>query len=393
MSEHRINRPRTALVLSGGGSRGAYEMGVWKALRQMGIKIDIVTGTSIGSMNAALVAQDGFRTGFDLWETMETGMVFDYEHIVENRGVRFTGIKDLLDGKLSEPKIRASEMDFGIVTVRFPSMEPVRLWKEDIPDGELMDYIFASCSCFPVVAPYEIEHEKFVDGGFRDYIPIGMALEKGAERIIAVDLNGFGKTNEADLAAAGDRLILIRSAWDLGAFPVFEPSKAKRLIHIGYLDTLRTFGVFDGSRYTFIKGEVNLRNLKAAEEAAFVFDLDPRIIYSKEHFLCALSGAIADYRDGDDPEAVELRRMMEDIRKTKLTLSILTGSFTKMRSLGQKGAMLLLCDLLKRAGYASSDSTPVEEMRKPLFPIPKSARKILGSALPAALWLVKHDFA
>lgn len=51
---------KTGLVLGGGGSRGAYELGVWKALRELGIEIQVVVGTSIGAINGALVAPGGF---------------------------------------------------------------------------------------------------------------------------------------------------------------------------------------------------------------------------------------------------------------------------------------------------------------------------------------------
>lgn len=50
---------KTAFVLGGGGSRGSYEMGVWKALRELGIDIHVVTGTSIGAVNGAMIAQGG----------------------------------------------------------------------------------------------------------------------------------------------------------------------------------------------------------------------------------------------------------------------------------------------------------------------------------------------
>ena len=46
---------KRAVVLSGGGSKGSYEIGVWKALRRLHIKYDIVTGTSIGALNGALM--------------------------------------------------------------------------------------------------------------------------------------------------------------------------------------------------------------------------------------------------------------------------------------------------------------------------------------------------
>ena len=48
----KSKKKKTALVLGGGGSRGAYEAGVWQALTELGIEIDIVTGTSVGAINA-----------------------------------------------------------------------------------------------------------------------------------------------------------------------------------------------------------------------------------------------------------------------------------------------------------------------------------------------------
>ena len=52
-----------AVVLSGGGSKGAYEMGVWKALRKLHISYDIVTGTSVGALNAAFMVQKDYLKG------------------------------------------------------------------------------------------------------------------------------------------------------------------------------------------------------------------------------------------------------------------------------------------------------------------------------------------
>ncbi len=71
------NRKKTALVLGGGGSRGAYEIGVWQALKALGIRIDMVYGTSVGAINAAMVAQGDIDLTADLWKELETDMVFD----------------------------------------------------------------------------------------------------------------------------------------------------------------------------------------------------------------------------------------------------------------------------------------------------------------------------
>ncbi|MEG0553895.1 MAG: patatin-like phospholipase family protein, partial [Carnobacterium sp.] len=70
---------KIGLVLSGGGARGAYQIGVWKALIMMGIKPDIVTATSVGTVNAAMIIQDDWSAAYDLWQDIETSKVFDVD--------------------------------------------------------------------------------------------------------------------------------------------------------------------------------------------------------------------------------------------------------------------------------------------------------------------------
>ncbi|MFQ8582593.1 MAG: patatin-like phospholipase family protein [Holdemania massiliensis] len=61
---------KTAWVLCGGGSRGAYEIGVWQTFRAAGMMPDIVTGTSIGALNGALIVQQDYEAALDLWENL-----------------------------------------------------------------------------------------------------------------------------------------------------------------------------------------------------------------------------------------------------------------------------------------------------------------------------------
>ena len=79
MKETSMKKRKTALVLGGGGSRGAYEIGVWQALRELGIKIDMVFGTSVGSINGALIVQDDFDVAVKLWREITTNMIFDID--------------------------------------------------------------------------------------------------------------------------------------------------------------------------------------------------------------------------------------------------------------------------------------------------------------------------
>lgn len=67
---------KIGLVLSGGGARGAYQIGVWKALEKLNIKCDIVTGTSIGTVNAALYNQQSLEVAEEMWKKINFQTVF-----------------------------------------------------------------------------------------------------------------------------------------------------------------------------------------------------------------------------------------------------------------------------------------------------------------------------
>src|SRR5699024_6231292 len=70
-----------ALVLSGGGSKGSYQIGVWKALKKLRIKFDIVTGTSVGALNGAFITQQSYRKAIKLWKKINLKLLFGNEAI------------------------------------------------------------------------------------------------------------------------------------------------------------------------------------------------------------------------------------------------------------------------------------------------------------------------
>jgi len=405
---------KTALVLAGGGSRGAYEMGVWQALREMGISIDVVTGTSIGAMNSALIAQNAFETGRDLWLSLKTEEIFDYKHALENKGVKFTTIKELLAQRLSEDAVRSSSIDMGICTVKFPSMEPVHLWKEEIPKGEFMDYVFASCSCFPVVMPYEIGGQSYVDGSFADYLPIGMALEKNPDRIIAVDLDGMGKWQEEDLKRAEGKLTMIRCHRDLGNFAVFDPSRSAKLVRLGYLDTMKAFGAFCGLKFTFFRGQFPAKNLKAMERAADNLCLDPGVIYSKDVFFDAIRKELEEYKSGNDEslalikgEVKKFTGLLEGFKNINPLKGLVDGAKAKEARKNAEVEIENLKQYLKNLKIKDDAQATEELARKASFialfefiaknfkgrEIPSPLKKLLGDDLAAALWLTDEGFS
>lgn len=313
---------KNAFVLSGGGSRGAYELGVWQALRELGIPIHIAAGTSVGALNGAMVAQDDFELAVRLWNELETHMVFDLDEkkekhprfdfeiggmnagealayakeILTKGGAGTSGLEKIVKDYVDEEKIRNSSVQLGIVTVEFPSLKPHYLFTEDIPQGRLNDYILASAACFPAVQAREIGESHFIDGGYADVMPVELALQKNADQIFAVYLDAAGFVRKEDLKSAEkevSQLLIIESRWDLGNFLVFDTNNTRRIMRLGYLDAMKAFRVFDGEKFSFVKGTFTRHQLPGAEACAEIFKLDPGILYTKETLHEHLAKAVS----------------------------------------------------------------------------------------------------
>lgn len=264
---------KTALVLAGGGSRGAYEIGVWRALRELDEPISIITGTSVGALNAAAIAMDNDDRTEQLWKEIYTSRIFDiqvdhslpekqqlyqtlkaYGKAVKTGGAGTQGLTSLLSGYIDEEIVRQSPYKIGIVTLEVPSMKPHHLWLEDIPNGKLIDYLVASSALFPAVHPKKIDDKVFIDGGYIDNFPLEMALEKGARQIISVGLSPHDQEKIKHFKGCPVRAIY--SYRNLGMQLLFDPETAKTNMRYGYLDTMRSFGIYDGHLYAFCKGSI-----------------------------------------------------------------------------------------------------------------------------------------
>ena len=343
---------KTALVLGGGGARGAYEIGVWQALREMGIRIDLVVGSSVGAINGAMIAQDAFALSETLWKQLETGMVFDLSLVRSGE----PPLRGLLEQYIDEGKVRSSRIEFGLVTLELPALVPHHLFLSDIPEGKLIDFIIASSSVFPALKPQDIDNVKYVDGGYTDNVPVEMAIQKEATHIIAVDLEVAGIIRKSALKKAKN-LTLIRPSVDLGSMLVFRGDNAARIMRIGYLDTLKIFGFFRGDYFTFAKDRHRQGDFSGAEAAGRIFALDPGILYTQEHFEDVLREAVATY-------ATEIKKELEDarlhIRTGKITLE---GVFSLLGKANEKTMALVLADYL-------TDSTvlPKKIIDSPLIP-------------------------
>ena len=255
---------RRAVVLSGGGGKGAYQIGVWKALKRLHKKYHVVTGTSVGALNGAYMVQHDYRKAIYTWENMDYQTVFDetgeiktkkdaisfyVKGVIKNKGLNPTKLEELIQNTVDEKKFRKSKIDYGLVTYNLTKMEPVSLKKSEIKYGELCDYLLASASCFPVFSKKEIENQNFIDGGYYDNVPFKLAEDFKVDEIIVVDLEAPGiKRNPKNVK---EHLIWISPRNKLNSFLSFNAEESKKNICYGYNDTMKTFHRLDGNRFTF----------------------------------------------------------------------------------------------------------------------------------------------
>jgi NTE family protein len=277
-----------ALVLGGGGAKGSYQVGAWKALKELGIKFHAIIGTSVGALNGAIIAEDDIANAVKLWETLTIDKIIsipkeffkdgkfnlspdnlkyikDFQKtLFENNGLDTSPLKEILTMYVNEDKIRRSGIDFGIVTYEFKNLKPCEIFLDDMKKGELDDYLLAS-STFPGFKITSIDGKKFIDGGVHDNVPVSLAKERGYKRMIVIDVSGIGVNRKPDIY--NTETIYIKNSSDTGGILDFNPENAKKNIVMGYLDTMKIFGRFGGLEYHY--------------------DNDDKIIRSLERILCS----------------------------------------------------------------------------------------------------------
>jgi NTE family protein len=246
--DHNTSNPSTALVLSGGGARAAYQVGVLKGLaeilpRKKGAYFPIISGTSAGSINAAALAADAdnFHQGvaklIDVWSNFEPHHVFQTKpwglmSRVARWGWASIGIGDpkngpqsLLDnaplrdllsdridfdqiqsqvakGHLFALSVTACSYTSGRSTSFFAGTDTLEPWSRVRRDGVAdlinVEHLMASSAIPIVFPPVLLNNEYFGDGSMRQNAPISPALHLGASKVLIVGVRAEGDTTEQE---------------------------------------------------------------------------------------------------------------------------------------------------------------------------------------------------
>lgn len=289
------------IVLEGGGARGSYQIGAWKALKEAGIKIRGIAGASVGALNGALMCMDDLAKAEEIWENIRYSQVMDVDddvienvkkmdlksfdlikaaeeakRILKDKGFDITPLKNLIDSAVDEDKIRSSDQELYLTTYSVTDRKLLVLDARDIPQGEIGDMLLAS-AYFPAFRNNKLGGKRYLDGGGWNNVPINILLEHGYQDIIVIRIYGLGYDSEKTTEIPDDvHVTHIAPRQDLGGILEFDKTRARKNMTLGYYDAKRVLYGLAGRWYY----------IYAPESDAYYFE---RFITETEEFVrCGL---------------------------------------------------------------------------------------------------------
>ena len=262
------------IVLEGGGARGSYQIGAWKALRDAGIKIRGIAGASVGALNGALICMDDLEKAEEIWENIRYSQVIDVDDdvietvkkldlkslnlvkvaedakkILKDKGLDITPLKNLIESVVDEDKIRSSDRELYLTTYSVTDRELLVLNAKDIPDGEIGDMLLAS-AYFPAFRNDKLGGKRYLDGGGWNNVPINILLEHDYKDILVIRIYGLGYDSERTTEIPEDvHVTHIAPRQDLGGILEFDRTRARKNMTLGYYDAKRVLYGLEGRWY------------------------------------------------------------------------------------------------------------------------------------------------
>lgn len=264
------------IVLEGGGARGSYQIGAWKALREAGVRIRGIAGASVGALNGALMCMDDLEHAEYIWENIAYSKVMDIDdelmdqlkngrlrdlklkavaenalRLLKEGGFDIAPLKNLITETVDEDKIRSSDRDLYITTFSVDEWKGIVVDVKKLPEGEIPDALLAS-AYFMAFRNEKLGGKRYMDGGGFNNVPVNVLIDEGYQDIIVIRIYGLGfDTEKVVEIPEGVSISHIAPRQDLGGILEFDRKKAKRNMLLGYYDAMRMLYGLAGRVYYF----------------------------------------------------------------------------------------------------------------------------------------------
>lgn len=274
--ELKIDNSKTyAIALEGGGAKGGYEIGVWQALDEAGIKYNAVSGTSVGALNGGLMAMRDLPRAKDAWNNMKLGKVIELDEeqeenlsrafngdiglddvqrlipealeIIKNRGLDVAPLRAWVREVVDAKAIKESDVELYIATVSITDRKALEVKVNDLPEDQICDMLLAS-AYHPTFKLEKLGGKFYTDGGFVDTLPLHALVTNGYKDIIAVRIPGIGHNRRFKMPDDVNVTYIATNA-DLGGVLNFDAEQSRRDMAIGYLDAKRVLYGLYGKHY------------------------------------------------------------------------------------------------------------------------------------------------
>ena len=376
------------LVLEGGGAKGAYQIGAWRALKEAGVKIKGVAGTSVGALNGALICMDDYENAKKVWENItyskimsvkdeqmqklfrekkaDITMLKDAFNLMKEGGIDVTPLRELIAECIDEEKILNSPIDLYVLTFDVDEWKELDINMKECEDPSMIkDFLLASAYIFPLFKNEKLHGKTYIDGGAINNVPLGSLVERGYKDIIMIRIFGVGREKKVKIPE-DTNIYTVAPKVSLGSIIEFDSRKTRTHLKLGYYDTLRMIYGLKGKIYYIDESE---------EECYYLNQLVKLNAENYRHIMTAYKLSQAESRYCRNMTEVVLPVMAEELKLSKdwtykeLYLAVLE-------------ATAKLCRISKYKVYT------VDELREK---IQEKLHGLSGRELPAFVWIVAKE--
>ncbi|MCI1722616.1 MAG: patatin-like phospholipase family protein [Lachnospiraceae bacterium] len=260
------------VVLEGGGAKGAYQIGVWRALIEAGIRIRGLAGTSVGGLNAAFICMGDWEKARHCWENLTYSKIMSTDDLtmdkflkgrlplgkawqttvafIKNKGYDVTPLKELIADNVDGDRIRSWPGDIVVMSFNLDTKKEEEISLKDKTDEQIHDFLLATAYMAPVFKTEPLQGAHYIDGGFGDNVPVDALIRRNYKDLIVIRIYGVGFVRNTKIPD-DVHVTEIAPHKDLGSIMAFTEENSRKNIIYGYYSGMRVLYGLKGRIFYF----------------------------------------------------------------------------------------------------------------------------------------------